>query len=111
MLKEAAPQIIRVGYLNDARIGTSVTSLQEARASAHTAGLTVQMLGVRELHEVDRVLTQMGTTRGGALIVPGAPLFMAHASDITKQAAKYGLPAIYGVRVFMDAGGLMFYCS
>jgi len=109
LLKEAAPQIIRVGYLNDARIATSVTSLEDARAAAHTVGLTVQMLEVRELHEVDRVLSQMGKARGGSLIVPGALLFMAHASDITKQAAKHGLPAIYGSRVFVDAGGLMSY--
>jgi len=35
--------------------------------------------------------------------------FMAHASDITKLAAKHKLAAIYATRVFMDAGGLMSY--
>jgi len=109
LLKQAAPRITRVGYLNDARIPWNVTALEEVRAAAHAAGLAIEALEVRNLHEVDSVLTKISRNRGASLIVPGAPLLATHASHITALAAKHNLPAIYGGRVFTDAGGFLSY--
>ena len=109
LLKEAAPRIARVGYLSDPSAPANVTALEDARAAAHALGLTLELLEVHDLHEMDSVLTAMSKSPGGSLMVPGGLFLMAHASEITKLAAKHGLPAIYGSRFFMDAGGLMSY--
>jgi len=109
LLKEAAPRTVRVGYLTDRSAPANVTALEDARAAADALRLTLELLEVRDLHEVDSVLTDMSKSRGGSLMVPGGLLLMAHASEITKLVAKHRLPAIYGAKFFMDAGGLMSY--
>ena len=109
-LKEAAPRIVRVGYLSDPRIQANQTlTLEAAQAAADTLGVALQVFQARGLDEVETILTQMGKDRGSGLVVQSALFFMAHASDITKLAAKHKLAAIYATTVFMDAGGLMSY--
>jgi putative tryptophan/tyrosine transport system substrate-binding protein len=62
------------------------------------------------MQEADNILARLSRERGSSLIVEGSLFFMDHAGDITKMAAKYyRLPAIYSLRVFIDAGGLMSY--
>jgi putative tryptophan/tyrosine transport system substrate-binding protein len=83
---------------------------EAARAAAHSLGLTFQMAETPGLPEVANILAKMSSARGSSLIVEGSLFFMRHAGDITRLAAKYRLPAIYGVKeAFMDAGGLMAY--
>ena len=65
-------------------------------------GVALQVFQARALNEVETIFTQVG-------IVQSALLFSANASDIAKLAAKHRVPAIYSMRVFMDAGGLMSY--
>lgn len=46
---------------------------------------------------------------GAVLVLPDEPFFFAKRSDITALAARHRLPAFYGAREFVDAGGLMSY--
>jgi len=41
--------------------------------------------------------------------LPDEPMFLTQRSPIVEMAARYGLPALYGAREFVDAGGLMSY--
>jgi putative ABC transport system substrate-binding protein len=79
------------------------------QTAAQALGLKFQVLEVSELREVDRVIASMSKHAGGSLAVSAEPLFVAQPSRITELAAKHRLPAIYGARVFVDAGGLMSY--
>ena len=58
---------------------------------------------------LESALAAMSKEPGGSFVAPGEPLFFPHRSRLTELAAKYRLPAIYGFRVFVDAGGLMSY--
>ncbi len=118
LLKEVAPQSMRVAYLRDPRgrvrvpvtQRTSQDAAEAARTAALSLGLTFQMVEASELTDVESALAKMSGARGSTLIVEGSLFFMRHASEITKLTAKYRLPAIYGVKeAFMDAGGLMAY--
>jgi len=111
LLKEVAPGIVRVAYVRDPRgRSAQLSSSETAQAAARSFGLAFQMFETPELPEVDGVLARMSSARGSAVIIEASLFFMAHAGDITKLAAKYRLPAIYGVKeTFMDAGGLLAY--
>jgi putative ABC transport system substrate-binding protein len=110
LLKEVAPRTVRVAYLIDTRMArVNQLALDPARAAADTLGLRFLVVEVHELHEAEAALGKMSKDRGFAIIVQPSLFFMDHANDITKLAAKHRLPAIYGVRFFMDAGGLMSY--
>lgn len=45
----------------------------------------------------------------GILVLPDEPFFFAHREEIVALAARHRLPSAYGVREFVDAGGLMSY--
>ncbi len=109
LLKEVVPGISRVGYLRDPRNPSSAVLLREAQTATRAFGLKLQDLGVRELDEVDGMLATISKQRGASVIVAGELLLMRHPNQITELAARHRLPAIYGMRLFMDVGGLMFY--
>jgi len=43
----------------------------------------------------------------GILVLPDEPFFFATRARIVELAARHRLPAVYGIREFVDAGGLM----
>jgi putative tryptophan/tyrosine transport system substrate-binding protein len=45
----------------------------------------------------------------GMFVLPDEPFFFAHREQIVALAAKHRIPAFYGLREFVDAGGLMSY--
>jgi putative tryptophan/tyrosine transport system substrate-binding protein len=45
----------------------------------------------------------------GVFVLPDEPFFFAHREQIVALAAKHRIPAFYGLREFVDAGGLMSY--
>ena len=103
LLKEAAPTISSVGFINDSnmRLPTATTR----RTAKELKG---QYVEVRDLHEVDGAFVRMSKDRSG-VIVPPQPFFSTHRRDIADLTARHRLPAIYGFRDFVDAGGLMSY--
>jgi len=111
LLKEAVPSISRVGFLYHARnpFAANRATVNDMQTATQALGLTLQDLGVREIDELDSVLAAMSKEPDGALISTGEPFFFPHRSSITDLVAKHGLPAIYEVREFVDAGGLMSY--
>jgi len=106
LLKEAAPRIHMVGYLRDADTPPNATFFWDARAAGQAMGLEVRALDVSNLNEVEKALADMCKERGGSLIVRGGLFTMSIAADVTRLAAKYKLPAIYGVRRSWSRAGL-----
>jgi putative ABC transport system substrate-binding protein len=78
-------------------------------AAAHALGLTLRFIEVREVSEFDGAFA--GAARDGtqALLVGSSPFFLAHRSEVAATAARRRLPAIYGWREFVEAGGLVSY--
>jgi len=46
---------------------------------------------------------------GGMLVLPDEPFFVARRAEIVALAAQHRLPAFYGLREYVDEGGLMSY--
>jgi len=109
LLKEAAPGIMRVGYLHNVNNPASARYAKDLEIPANALGLKLQVFGFREFPEIDSAFAVMSRQRGASFIIPGDLVLIRHASQITQLAAKYRLPGIYGVRFFMDSGGLMSY--
>lgn len=45
----------------------------------------------------------------GMLVLPDEPYFVARRSEIVALAARHRMPAVYGLREYVDEGGLMSY--
>jgi putative ABC transport system substrate-binding protein len=61
--------------------------------------------------ELESVLAAQARQPNGALIVMPDSFTDAHRVEITSQAARYRLPAIYAYRFFTVLGGLLSYGS
>jgi putative tryptophan/tyrosine transport system substrate-binding protein len=82
---------------------------QAAQAAARQRGWRLVSLEIRETGEIDAAFAAARQARAGALLVFNSGLFDRQAARLAAAAAKARLPAIYGLRAYVDAGGLMSY--
>jgi putative ABC transport system substrate-binding protein len=109
LLKEVAPRVARVAFmLNPDNPGPAQFS-GSAAAAAPKLAVEVVMAQVRGPTEIEAALTRLGREPGGGLIIPPDGFTLVHRKLIIELAARYRLPAIYGIRDFADDGGLAYY--
>jgi putative ABC transport system substrate-binding protein len=70
---------------------------------------TIQPWEVRATDDIDKVLAALGKQRPDGLYAPGASLTRDTGKQIVGFALKSRLPAMYGRREPVEAGGLMYY--
>jgi len=109
LLKEIVPSASRVAVLLNPANPTNPLQLQEIQAVAPALGVTLLSFEAKEANDIDRAFTAMHKERVEALIVFGDPMFGTHLRLIVDLAAQSRLPASYGGRDSVDAGGLMSY--
>ena len=109
LLKEAIPNVARIGALSDLSNPTQALEWKEILTAAQALGLKLQSLGVRTSNEIDRAFEAALRERIQALITLPQPLMNRHRSRIVEFAAKNRLPAMYPASKFTDVGGLMSY--
>ena len=109
LLKEMVPSASRVAVLLNPANPTNPLQLKEIQAIAPALGVTLLPLEVKGADDIDPAFTAMQKARVEALIVFGDPMFGTHQRRIFELAAQSQLPAIYGTRLSVDAGGLMSY--
>ena len=83
-------------------------ALEEARASARTLAVELQVLEIRQQNELARGFSLLKTRGVGALLVLSDPI-LAPISDVAKLTIQNRLPAISANRAFAEAGGLFSY--
>jgi putative ABC transport system substrate-binding protein len=110
LLKEAAPKVARVAVLYDPALPSSLLQVKELLPVAGRAlRLTIQPWEVRAADGFETVFAAMRKERPDGLFVTGGPLLNANHKQTVGFALKSRLPAMYGSREAVDAGGLMYY--
>jgi putative tryptophan/tyrosine transport system substrate-binding protein len=111
ILKELVPGPAPVAVLWDLASQVSARSLQVAEAAARERGWKLLSLGIRDAGEIQGAFKAATDARVGALLVGGSAAYDPHAWRIAELAVKNRLPAMYAVRFYVDAGGLMSYSA
>jgi ABC-type uncharacterized transport system substrate-binding protein len=112
LLKEAVPELTRLGALWHSEgldEGTQADILKDARDAAFALRLHLEVLTVREPSELEAAFAAMKRAQVGALVVLPNPLFLNEHRAIVGLASKNELPAVYFMREFAEAGGLISY--
>ena len=109
LLKEIAPNVMRVAVLRDPVISSGNAQLDAIKTAALSFGQEVQPIDVRDAGEIELALTQFAGVSNGGLIVTAGALANAHRDLIISLAARLRLPAVYFQRFFVAAGGLISY--
>ncbi len=110
LLTETVPRLSRLAVLwNPNTPSLSHILLSEAESAARSLRVQVHRFGPRSPTELEGTFSAMTKTRVTALLALADPEFLFHRTRIVDLAAKARLPAIYGLREFTEAGGLMSY--
>jgi putative ABC transport system substrate-binding protein len=109
LLKEILPQLARVAVLWNAANPYSELVFKETQSAGRTLGIEVQSLEVRAPDDFDRAFEAASLQRPDALITVEDPLTLNHRQRVADFTATQRLPALYGVKEFAAAGGLMSY--
>src|SRR5262245_30936502 len=109
LLKELVPKLSRVAVLWNPANPSGASQLREAKAAAQTLTLQLQLLEARHSGDLDRAIAAMTRERANGLIVVVDGMFIDSRIQIAHLVEKARLPAVYGLREHVDAGGLMFY--
>jgi len=109
LLKETVPEIRRVAILSNPANAYHQLAIKEVNAAARSLGVQLQLLEARGPNEFDGAFAAMAKERVGALLVVSDTIFNNHRERLADLAARSRLPAAYGVRESVEAGGLMSY--
>ncbi len=107
LLKEVVPKVSRVGFLWNPGNPYGTLVFRETEVAARTLGVQLQSLEVRGPTDFEAAFGTATRGRSAALIASEDALILAHRTQIIDFATKNRLPAMYGLREFVDAGGLM----
>jgi putative ABC transport system substrate-binding protein len=77
--------------------------------AARTVGQQIRVLNASNEGEIHVAFTTLNKLRAAALLVGGDPFFNTRREQLVTLANHYAIPAIYEVREFAAAGGLMSY--
>ena len=109
LLKEIVPKVRRVAILSNPASPVQPLFIREVKVAARSLGVQLQLLEARGPNEFDGAFAAMAKERVGALLVVADSIFILHRTRLADLAARSRLPAIYGYREHVEAGGLMSY--
>jgi putative tryptophan/tyrosine transport system substrate-binding protein len=98
-----------ITYLMNPSNPNGDTEMDAAQIAARSIGQEMIVLGASSERELDTAFATTAQQRGGALLVASDLFFLARREVIVSLAARHQLPAIYYLREFAEAGGLMTY--
>ena len=106
LLREALPRLNRVAILWDP---SAIDQFRAADSAARSLGIRVQSLEIRDAGGLPGAFAMAAKERADAAFVVTTAVFFRERAQISKLAADHRLPAIYALREFVEAGGLMSY--
>src|SRR5262249_22584934 len=109
LLTETVPEVRRVAILSNPANPGHPPAIRDVNVAARSLGVELQLLEARGPNEFDGAFAAMAKERVGALFVMSDAIFSSHQTRLVDLAARSRLPAAYGVREYVEAGGLMSY--
>ena len=110
LLHELVPKAVRIAVLvNPGNAPSAEATLRDISAAAHAIGLQIQVLYASTNREIEAAFATLVRDRADALFVAPDGFFASRRVQFATLAARYGIPAAYSSRQFVEAGGLMNY--
>jgi putative ABC transport system substrate-binding protein len=110
MLKEIAPRLERAAFVVNPKSAPYYNYyLRAAESLSPSLGIKLVPSLVENVADIERTIEAFAQTPNGGLLVPPDNNSVFHRDLIIALAARYSLPAVYWLRLFVVAGGLMSY--
>src|SRR5262249_54600032 len=110
LLRELLPKLARIGVLvNPGNVGNTDRTVKDVKAAATAIGLQIQVLNASNSDEIDAAFSTLVSDRADALLLGPDAFFNSRRVQIAILAARHMVPAVYTVRDYPEAGGLISY--
>ena len=109
LLYELAPSLHMVAILVNPKSVATEIEVQETKAATERTGRQLIVLSANNESEIDAAFSLAAERQAGGLVVSADPLFTSRGAQVVALATRYAIPAVYPVREYADAGGLMSY--
>jgi putative ABC transport system substrate-binding protein len=109
LLLELRPGATRLGFLANFSFLPEPSMYEGMRAAAASRGAELHLYDIRRAEDYERTFAAMAKAQIDALAVAPNAAHRERRRQLAALAARYQLPAIYGSRDMVEAGGLMSY--
>ncbi len=109
LLKEAVPRVSRVAFFWNPVPPGGGAYKNAVESGARRLGLAFQSVEVRGRNEFEGAFTAMVRESADGVVVFADPVIFGPRRELADLAARSRLPAVYPLREFAEAGGLMSY--
>jgi putative ABC transport system substrate-binding protein len=108
-LHELAPKAKPIALLTNPTNSQSASQVKNANQAARSLGRQLIIQNASTAQDIEAAFKNLNQLGVGGIIVGADGFFASRRDQVVELAARYTVPAIYSLREFVDAGGLMSY--
>ena len=109
LLRELMPKAVKIGLLVNPKNPSADPETRDLQAAASMFGQQIHLQRAGSESEIDAAFANFAQQRIDALTFAADAVFNRHRDQLIALAARHRMPAVYFLRDFADAGGLMSY--
>jgi putative ABC transport system substrate-binding protein len=109
VLSEAVPAAAVLALLINPLNPSAESKTKNVLAAGRSLGRQVEILNATTEREIDEAFVTLRQKRAGALLVSSDTVFNTLNAQLAALTLRHAVPAIYSLREFAEAGGLMSY--
>ena len=110
LLHDLLPKAVHLAvFVNPGNTSVAAATIRDAEKAALSIGLKIQIFNATTIGEINAAFGTIARERPDALLVAADAFFVSRAVQFITLAARDRIPAIYPIRDFAAAGGLMSY--
>jgi len=109
LLRELVPRAARIGLLVNPSNMNAADVTKNLTATGAAMGVQIEQVQASNILEIDAAFASLVRKRADALVVGADPFFFSRRLQLATLATRHTIPAIYNLREFAEAGGLMSY--
>jgi len=110
LLRELVPQATRIAALvNPKNAENAAAVTRDVTAAASAIGVQIEVVHASDKQEIEAAFVTFVRNRIDALLVGTDPFFYSRRVQLATLTTRHAIPAVYTVREYPEAGGLMSY--
>ena len=109
LVRELIPAAAHVGLLVNPNFPATDAQTRDVTTAAAAIGFQIDVMRASDSREIEAAFAALVRNRADALLVGSDSYFVSRRLQIATLAARHAIPAIYPLRDFAEAGGLMSY--
>jgi putative ABC transport system substrate-binding protein len=109
LLHELVPAAVRIALLVNPDNANAEAVSREMAAAASTIGVQIEVMRASDIAAIDAAFAALVLNKADALVVGADPFFFSRRAHLATLATRHAIPAVFTVREYPEAGGLMSY--